>query len=205
MNQQEEYEPVEWCALSAYSDKYNAVLLIDDAHSTGVIGDKGRGSLSHYNISQRDNIVVTGTLSKAIGTVGGFITASQKIIDYLRIFARSNMYSTALPPSVCASSTEVINYMKTSDVVYKLKKNSEYMRNQLSSLGYNILNSETAIIPIIIKDEYKLTQISKYFLDKRIVTNYIYPPVVSPNKSRIRVSMMATHTKEDMDYFITIL
>lgn len=186
-------------------NKYNAVLLIDDAHSTGVIGDRGRGSLSHYNISQRDNIVVTGTLSKAIGTVGGFITANQKIIDYLRIFARSNMYSTALPPSVCASSTEVINYMKTSDVVYKLKKNSEYMKNQLSSLGYNTLNSETAIIPIIIKDEYKLTQISKYFFDKGIVTNYIYPPVVSPNKSRIRISMMATHTKEDMDYFITIL
>ncbi|MDD4764621.1 MAG: pyridoxal phosphate-dependent aminotransferase family protein [Atribacterota bacterium] len=186
-------------------NKYNAVLLIDDAHSTGVIGDRGRGSLSHYNISQRDNIVVTGTLSKAIGTVGGFITANQKIIDYLRIFARSNMYSTALPPSVCASSTEVINYMKTSDVVYKLKKNSEYMKNRLSSLGYNTLNSETAIIPIIIKDEYKLTQISKYFFDKGIVTNYIYPPVVSPNKSRIRISMMATHTKEDMDYFITIL
>lgn len=186
-------------------NKYNAVLLIDDAHSTGVIGDKGRGSLSHYNILQRENVVVTGTLSKAIGTVGGFITANQKIIDYLRIFARSNMYSTALPPSVCASSIEVINYMKTSDTVYKLKKNSEYMRSQLSSLGYNILNSETAIIPIIIKDEYKLTQISKYFLEKGIIANYIYPPVVSPNKSRIRVSMMATHTKEDMDYFIKIL
>lgn len=71
--------------------KYNALLLIDDAHSTGVIGEKGAGTLSHFNITNTENIVVTGTLSKAIGTVGGFITANQKIIDYLRIFARSNM------------------------------------------------------------------------------------------------------------------
>lgn len=186
-------------------NRYNALLLIDDAHATGVIGEKGNGSLSHFNIKGRKNIIVTGTLSKAIGTVGGFITANQELIDYLRIFARSNMYSTALPPSVCASSVEVFKYMKRSYVVERLQVNSEYMRSALKLRNYNILNSETAVIPIIVKDEYKLTNISKYFMDNGIIANYIFPPVVSPNLSRIRLSMMATHTQSDMDYFLSVL
>lgn len=186
-------------------NKYDSILLIDDAHATGVIGDKGRGSLSHYNITDRKNIILTGTLSKAIGTVGGFIAADQDIIDYLRIFARSNMYSTALPPSVCASSTEIFKMMASTDVVDRLNRNANYMREKLKEKGYDTLNSETAIIPIMVRDEVLLTEISKEFLKRGIIVNYIFPPVVSPGKSRIRVSMMATHTKDDMDYFLTIL
>ena len=86
--------------------KYGALLLIDDAHSTGQIGECGAGTLSHFKIKENSDIIVTGTLSKAIGTVGGFVTASQKIIDYLRLYARSNMYSTSLTPSVCSAAVE---------------------------------------------------------------------------------------------------
>lgn len=186
-------------------NKYHAILLIDDAHATGVIGELGKGSLSHFNIEQRENIIVTGTLSKAIGTIGGFIAANQKIIDYLRIFARSNMYSTALPPATTASALEAINYMETSDGVLRLKQNSDYMRSELSKRGYHTLNSETAIIPVIVRDEYLLTKISGYFFEKGILVNYIYPPVVPPGKSRIRISMMASHTRNDIDYFLEIL
>jgi glycine C-acetyltransferase len=186
-------------------NKYKVLLLIDDAHATGVIGDKGKGSLSHYGLRQRENIIVTGTLSKAIGTVGGFIAAEQKTIDYLRIFARSNMYSTALPPSVSASSIEAINHMESSDAVSRLKQNADYMRSELSKRGYQTLNSETAIIPIVVKDEYLLTKISRHFYEKGILVNYIYPPVVSPGKSRIRISMMANHTRSDIDYFVKVL
>ncbi|KGN76429.1 8-amino-7-oxononanoate synthase [Porphyromonas macacae] len=186
-------------------NKYESILLIDDAHATGVIGHKGSGSLSHYNITDRKNIILTGTLSKAIGAVGGFITASQDIVNYLRIFARSNMYSTALPPSVCASSTEIFKMMASTDVVDRLNRNANYMREKLKEKGYDTLNSETAIIPIMVRNEVLLTEISKEFLKRGIIVNYIFPPVVSPGKSRIRVSMMATHTKDDMDYFLTIL
>lgn len=185
--------------------RYNAILLIDDAHATGVIGEKGAGTLSYFNIPATDNIIVTGTLSKSIGAVGGFITAKKYIIDYLRVFARSNMYSTALPPSVCSSVIEVIEYMKNTDIVSRLQENFRYMRSEISSLGYNTLNSETAIIPIVVKDEHKLTRISKEFYENGIIVNFIYPPVVSPGKSRIRISVMATHTKEDIDYFIKVL
>lgn len=94
-------------AILTLCKKYGAILLIDDAHATGVIGHKGAGTLSHFGINDRDNIIVTGTLSKAVGTVGGYITASQEVIDYLRIYARSNMFSTSLPPSVCAGAMEV--------------------------------------------------------------------------------------------------
>ena len=111
--------------------KYDAMLLIDEAHATGVIGEKGAGTLSHYGITERDKIIVTGTLSKAIGTVGGYITASQDIIDYLRIYARSNMFSTSLPPSVCAGALAVFEEIDKSNIVNKLKENTLYMHQTL--------------------------------------------------------------------------
>ncbi len=187
------------------TNKYNTLLLIDDAHATGVIGEKGKGSLSHYNITQRDNIIVTGTLSKAVGIVGGFITAKQEIIDYLRIFSRSNMYSTALPPSVLASAKVVFEFMQTSDIVERLNQNASYLRTRLKQEGYNTLNSETAIIPIVVKDQYLLTKISKILLERDIMANYIFPPVVPPNLTRVRISVMATHTREDMDFLVETL
>lgn len=186
--------------------KYNAILLIDDAHATGVIGDKGRGTLSHYKIEDKSNIILTGTLSKALGAIGGYISADQKIINYLRMYARSNLYSTSLPPSVCASSIETINYMLESDVVERLRKNSDYLRAKLRERDFNILNSVTAAVPVIVGDEYKLTTIAKELLDeKNIWISLIVPPVVSPKLSRFRLSVMASHTSEDIDYLVDSL
>ena len=185
--------------------RYNALVLVDEAHSTGVIGEKGKGILSHYNIQQRDNIILTGTLSKALGTLGGYISASKEIIDYLRIYARSNLYSTSLPPSVCASALEAIKYMLESDAVEKLHSNAEYMRNKLTQKGYNILDTVTAVIPIIVGDEYKLTMMSKDLLDKGIFVSCIFPPAVPPKTSRIRINMTSLLTKDDIDYFVSVV
>lgn len=186
--------------------RYNALLVIDEAHATGVTGDRGRGTLSHFNITDRSGIILTGTLSKAIGTVGGYISAGQDIINYLRVFARSNLYSTSLPPSVCVSSIEVIRRMLESDIVERLAENSAYLRDKLRKNGFNILDSVTAAVPIIVGDEYKLTALSKELLDeKNIYASIIVPPVVLPNLSRIRVNVMASHTREDMDYLVESL
>jgi len=185
--------------------KYNAMLMIDEAHSTGVIGEKGAGTLSYHKIEDKSNIILTGTLSKAIGTVGGYVCASQEIIDYLRIYARSNLFSTSLPPSVCASAIAVIDYMQNSNVVDKLEENAKYLRDKLRANGFNILNTVTAIIPIIVGDEYKLTIMSKDLLDKGIFANCIFAPAVPAKESRIRINVMATHTKEDMDYLVDAL
>lgn len=185
--------------------KYDAFLLIDEAHALGVIGEKGAGTLSHYKITDRENIILTGTLSKAIGTVGGYITGSQSIIDYLRIYARSNMFSTSLPPSICASAIEVIKVMQRSQVVERLKKNTEYLQSKLKNEGFNILNTETPIIPLIVGDQAILTQMSKDAFDNGFIINPIFPPAVPPNLSRFRISVMASHTKKDMDQLISLI
>ena len=185
--------------------KYNAMLMIDEAHSTGVIGKKGLGTLSYHNIEDKSNIILAGTLSKALGTVGGYICAGQEIIDYLRSYARSNLFSTSLPPSVCASAIAVIDYMQNSNVVEKLEENAKYLRDKLRANGFNILNTVTAIIPVIVGDEYKLTMMSKDLLDKGIFINCIFAPAVPAKESRLRINVMVSHTKEDMDYLVDVL
>lgn len=185
--------------------KYNALLLIDEAHATGVIGEKGAGTLSHYGIKDRDNIIVTGTLSKAVGTVGGYITASQDIIDYLRIYARSNMFSTSLPPAVCAGAMKVFHKMDNSDVVEKLRDNTRYLHRALRNAGFNIMNTQTPIIPLVVGDATILTYMVKDAFDSGYFVNAIFPPAVPANLTRFRISVMASHTKEDMDGLVNLM
>lgn len=185
--------------------KYDAILLIDEAHATGVIGEKGADTLSHYGITDRKNIILTGTLSKAIGTVGGYITASQDIIDYLRIYARSNMFSTSLPPSVCAAAIEVIKVMQSTEVVEQLKQKAEYLQNKLRSEGFNIMNTETPIIPLVVGDQAILTQMAKDAFDNGFIINPIFPPAVPANLTRFRISVMASHTQKDMDMLVDLI
>lgn len=185
--------------------RYNAILVIDEAHSTGVIGEKGAGILSYFNIKERDNIILTGTLSKALGSIGGYVSANKAIIDYLRAYARCNLYSTSLPPSVCASAIEALNYMKNSTIVEQLNVKAKYLRDKLRSLGFNILNSVTAVVPIVVGDEYKLTKMSKDLLDKGIYVSTLFAPVVPLKLCRIRVNVMATNTEEDINYFVETL
>lgn len=185
--------------------KYNAILLIDEAHATGVIGEKGAGTLSHFNIKERDNIILTGTLSKAIGTVGGYITASQEIIDYLRIYARSNMFSTSLPCGICAAALEVFKIIKETDIVEKLQHNADYLRRRLHDEGFNTLNTQTPIIPLVVGNQTILTQMAKEAYDSGFLINPIYPPAIPSNLMRFRISVMASHTKEDMDQLVNII
>lgn len=185
--------------------KYNAILLIDDAHATGVIGERGEGSLAHFNVSDKENIIVVGSLSKALGGIGGFVSAEKKIIDYLRVYARSSMYSTALPPANCASSIEAIKYMLSSSIVKKLQENCEYLKNKLKEYNFSNADSKSAIFPIIVRDERKLTELSYIMYKNRILLNYIYPPVVPMNLSRIRLSVMASHTFSEIDMVVRML
>lgn len=185
--------------------KYNALLLIDEAHATGVLGNKGSGTLSHYGITERDNIIVTGTLSKAVGTVGGYVTASQEVIDYLRIYARSNMFSTSLPPAVCAGAIEVFHKMDNSDVVERLKDNTLYLHKALRDAGFNIMNTQTPIVPLVVGDATILTYMVKDAFDSGYFINAIFPPAVPANLTRFRISVMASHTKEDMDGLVNLM
>ena len=189
----------------ALCQKYNAILLIDDAHATGVIGEKGAGTLSHFGITERDNIIVTGTLSKAVGSVGGYITASQEVIDYLRVYARTNMFSTSLPPSVCAGAIEVFKAMDSSDIVERLRRNTLYLHKSLREAGFNIMNTQTPIIPLVVGDSTILTYMVQDAFNQGFFINAIVPPAVPANLTRFRISVMSSHTKEDMDGLVCLL
>ena len=186
-------------------DRHNVTLLIDEAHAVGVIGEKGVGTLSHYSIKERKNVILTGTLSKAIGTVGGYITASQDIIDYLRIYARSNMFSTSLPPSVCAAAIEVFKVIQNTDIVETLKSKAKYLKDRLNDEGFNTMHTQTPIIPLIVGDQAILTHMAKDAFDEGFIINPIFPPAVPANLTRFRISVMASHTQADMDNLVKLL
>ena len=137
--------------------------------------------------------------------VGGYITASQDVIDYLRIYARSNMFSTSLPPSVCAAAIEVIKVMQSTEIVEHLKQNAEYLQNKLKSEGFNIMNTETPIIPLVVGVQAILTQLAKDAFDSGFIINPIFPPAVPANLTRFRISVMASHTQKDMDMLVELI
>lgn len=184
---------------------YGARVMIDEAHSTGVIGDYGRGTPEHFHIEGQTDIVA-GTLSKALGGVGGFIASSKEVINYLRFYARSYMFSTALPPAVAGSLLEALNVIETELALKEqLWKNINYMMTNLRQLGFNLGRAETAIIPVIVEDEGLLKQMSRDVHQAGIFLNPVYYPAVPKKLSRLRLSLMATHTQEDLDDTLSAL
>lgn len=188
--------------------KYNAITMIDDAHATGVLGN-GHGAEAHFKfLGMKENIdVVMGTLSKALGSIGGFIAGSHDLIDYLRNKARSFIYTTALPVSACAAAMaamEVFGSRKERQYG-QLWLNTEYLRNKLNKLGLNTLESETPIIPVMIGDVNTTMEISQKLFDRGIFLSGIRPPTVPDRQSRLRITLMATHTKEDLECLVSSL
>lgn len=186
--------------------KYNSYLMVDDAHATGVLGEGGRGSAEYFKLKKDDIDIYMGTFSKALGSFGGFITGSRVLINYLRNKARTFIYSTSLPPSVSAVSLEALKILENEPQVRRrLWKNVKYFRSKLENLGYNIMNSQTQIIPLLIKDNFRTMAMSKGLFAEGLFAVGIRPPSVPINTSRIRLSLMATHTKDDMDKAVAIL
>jgi len=180
-------------------EKYNAKVMLDDAHATGVIGDKGRGTCSYYNIEGQVDIVM-GTLSKALGGVGGFVASSKEVINYLRHFARSALLSATIPPSVAASVFAAIDVMQSEpERIQTLWKNINYMKDNLISLGYNILESHSSLISILIGEDLLVKKISKRIFEEGIYFSLFVYPAVPEGQERIRLSLMSTHTKKDLD------
>ncbi len=180
--------------------EYGAKVLVDDAHATGVIGERGKGTASHFNMEGQVDIVV-GTLSKALGQLGGFVASSKEVVNYLRYLARSYFFATSLPPVVVASVLAALEVMETEPELYqKLWNNIKYFKENLRYLGFKIVeNSESAIIPIIIGEESLLKKMSKRLHEEGLYISSVPYPAVPRDKTRFRASIMATHTKEDLD------
>ncbi len=181
-------------------DRYNAMLMIDDAHGTGVLGKTGRGALEHFGI-KGDNIIQMGTLSKAFGCFGGFAAGTKALIDFLINRARSFMYSTSLPPAVAEASAKAVDLVEFESERRrkKLWENRQQMYEGLKSLGYDTLNSETPVIPVLVGETKKALKLGEYLYKEKIFAPAIRPPTVPEGKSRIRFSVTAAHTEEDID------
>ncbi|MEW6723331.1 MAG: aminotransferase class I/II-fold pyridoxal phosphate-dependent enzyme [Bacillota bacterium] len=179
--------------------QYGARLMIDEAHASGVIGENGRGTPEHWQMEGEIDIVA-GTLSKGLGGVGGFVASTKEVVNYLRFYARSYMFSTALDPAVTAGLIEAINVIETEpELRERLWYNIRYMLGSLRDMGLDLGDAETAIIPIIIGDDYRVKQMAYELHEKGIFLNPVFYPAVARRKSRLRLSLMATHTQEDLD------
>lgn len=192
------------------ADKYNCTLIIDEAHATGVIGKTGKGTVEYYKdktgIDLTDSVdLQIGTLSKALASEGGFVCGKQVYIDYLINKSRPFIFSTALSPATIASANAALNLLKENSEKYlnDLNSNTSLMRELLTNAGLNIVDGETTIIPIIIGPAELANKISKELEKEGILVSSIRPPSVPKGESRLRLTVMATHTKEEIEYTAT--
>ncbi|GAB6099349.1 8-amino-7-oxononanoate synthase [Halanaerocella petrolearia] len=190
-------------AIVELAQEYNALVMVDDAHGTGVLGENGAGSSQYFNLQDEVDIQV-GTLSKALAAEGGFVAGSQELIDLLCNKARSFIYSTALAPGTIAASLASLQYLQDNpQVLERLWRNIKLLKTGLQDLGYQLLPSNSAIIPIMIGDEEETMKLSRSLLEEGILAPGIRPPTVPEGTSRIRVTVMANHQVQDLERSLT--
>lgn len=184
--------------------KYGGVLLVDDAHGIGVIGETGRGVMEYFDVLDRVDII-TGTFSKTFGNVGGYLVANNTdIISYLQFQSRQYAFSASASPNVIGVSRAIDLIDEEPQWQKKLWENINYYKKGLQDIGLEIGNTNSAIIPVKIGDVYKNSLAGKLLLENGIYTNPIMYPAVSLKDSRIRMSLMATHTKEHLDKALNV-
>jgi 8-amino-7-oxononanoate synthase len=179
--------------------KYNAQLMVDDAHSVGVLGENGRGTAAHFGTTD-DVDLIMGTFSKSFASLGGFIAGDEAVLHYIQHHARSLMFSASMPAAGVAACLAALEVMRTEpERPKRLLDIAEKMRRGYQEMGYNTGDSETPIIPIMIGDDTATFMMWRALFDAGVYTNAVIPPAVPPNKSLLRTSYMATHTDEQMD------
>ena len=180
--------------------KYEAVLVVDDSHATGVLGKLGRGTAEHFGVLG-DVDILTSTLGKALGgAAGGFVAASAAVCDYLTQRARPQLFSNALPPTVAASALASIEYLGTHpERVTTLRENANYFRDQLLGLGFRPLPGETPIIPVILGETAAAIRMSDLLLQEGVFVTGFGHPVVPQGQARVRCQISAVHTRDDLD------
>ncbi len=183
----------------ALAKRYSAMIMVDDAHGTGVLGKKGEGTAEHFGIEKGIDIHM-GTLGKALGAYGAYAAGDRGLIDFLINKARGFIFTTALPPSVIASAIMAIRILEDEpELIKRLWENRNYLVNGLKAHGFNTMGCETPIIPILIGSAEKALKMSEGLFEEGIYVPAIRPPTVPENTCRLRLTVMATHTKVDLD------
>jgi len=190
--------------LAALAEKYGAIMMVDDAHASGVLGRNGRGSIDHFGMHGRVDVQV-GTLSKAIGALGGYVCGSKDLIDYLYHRARPFLFSTSHPPSVAATCIAAFDILEQEpERIDRLWKNTKYFQGELRRAGFNIggVNTpatETPITPVIIGEGRAAMEYSRALFDEGVMGTGIAFPTVPEGKARIRLILTSEHTKQQLD------
>jgi 8-amino-7-oxononanoate synthase len=181
------------------AEKYTANVMVDDAHGLGVIGHLGAGTASHFGLTDKVDLIM-GTFSKSLASIGGFIAADSDTINYLKHNARSLIFSASIAPANAASVIAAIDLIQSEpERIDKLWVNTRYAKAALESAGFDVGHTETPIIPIYIRDDFKTFKLTKLLLEDGVFVNPVVSPAVASTSSLIRFSLMATHTIEQID------
>ncbi len=184
--------------------KYDAKVMVDDAHAVGVLGENGRGTGEHFGLEDAVDLVM-GTFSKSFASIGGFIAGKEEVIHYIKHLARTLIFSASMPPSAVATCLTALDIIETeSERRERLWKITHRMQNEYKNMGFNIGATQTPIIPIYVGDDMKCFQFWKMLFDEGIFTNPIVSPAVSPGSQLLRTSYTATHTDTQMDKVLDV-
>lgn len=181
------------------AEKYEAMTYVDDAHGSGVLGESGRGTVDHFGLHGRVDFTI-GTLSKAIGVVGGYVAGSSTMYEWLSHRARPVLFSTSMPPAAAGAIIEAVKMLtESTEYTDRLWDNAKYFKEKMGTLGFDIGNSQTPITPVIIGDEAKTMEFSRRLLDKGVFVSGIVFPTVPKGTGRLRCMVTAGHSKEQLD------
>lgn len=188
------------------AEKYNCIMMVDDAHSSGVLGRNGRGTVDHLGCHGRVDIQV-GTLSKAIGSIGGYVCGSRDLIDFLYHRGRPFLFSTSHPPSVtvtCQAAFELLDSPAGEKLIKRLWSNTKFFKRRMKRLGFDTGKSETPITPIMVGDAAKAFEFSRQLFDEGLLALAIGYPTVAQGKARLRTIVTATHKRADLERAVEI-
>jgi glycine C-acetyltransferase len=184
------------------AERYNAMVMVDDAHGEGVLGESGRGAVDYFHLHGRVDVEI-GTLSKAFGAIGGFVSGKKIIIEYLRQKGRPFLFSSALTPADVAACSAAVEILESSDdLVQKLWSNARYFKKKMQDAGFNTGRSETPIVPVMLGEAKTAQDFSRKLFERGVFAMAIGFPTVPMGKARIRVMISATHSEQDLDFGI---
>ncbi|NLI76364.1 MAG: aminotransferase class I/II-fold pyridoxal phosphate-dependent enzyme [Candidatus Riflebacteria bacterium] len=191
--------------LAALAGRHGARLLIDEAHALGIVGPTGRGTAEVFGLEGKIDLTI-GTLSKAPAGLGGYLTGRREVVEYVRHFARSYIFSTSLPAPTVAGLIEVFRLLEEDPAPRQaLQANTAYLLDGLHRLGFDTLGSTTAIIPVLIPDEHKLRLACRELHERGLYVTPVTFPAVARGRARLRLSLSSTHTRADLDLLLSVL
>jgi glycine C-acetyltransferase len=187
-------------ALCDLADEFGAIMMVDDAHASGVFGKNGRGTVDHFDVHGRVDVQV-GTLSKAMGALGGYVAGSRPLIEFLHHRARPFLFSTSHPPSVAAACLGALDVLEQEPgLIERLWDNTRFFKAGLQDAGFDIGVSESPITPVMVGDAGTAMTLSDRLFERGVFAQGIAFPTVAKDKARVRTIVTATHTREDLQY-----